>query len=120
NPPGVFNVSWSMISGPGSVNFADAHSSKTSVTFSTGGVYLLRFTVTDGELSASDDIQITVNGSDPYQAWRSANFTAAELANPAITDDNADPDGDSFSNKQEYIAGTNPKDGTSYLHVVES
>jgi hypothetical protein len=120
NPPGVFNVSWSVVNGPGSVNFANSHSPQTTATFSTGGIYLLRFTVTDGELSASDDVQVTVNGSDPYQVWRFVNFTAAELANATISGDNADPDGDSFTNKQEYIAGTNPKDGASYLRVAET
>ncbi len=120
NPPGVFNVSWSVVSGPGSVNFANAHSPQTAATFTLGGVYVLRLTVTDGELTTSDDVQITVNGNDPYQAWRAANFSAAELANSAISGDNADPDGDSFTNRQEYIAGTNPKDRNSYLHVAET
>src|SRR5262249_21317419 len=60
------------------------------------------------------------NGSDPYTAWRNANFTAAELNDPAISGDQADPDHDSFTNRQEYIAGTKPKDSSSYLHIVEA
>ena len=33
-------------------------------------------------------------------------------------DPNADPDGDGQSNLQEYLAGTNPTDGTDYLHIT--
>ena len=39
------------------------------------------------------------------------------MSNPAISGDTADPDGDTHSNLQEYVAGTNPRDGTSYLKV---
>ncbi|HKQ36748.1 MAG TPA: lamin tail domain-containing protein [Verrucomicrobiae bacterium] len=34
-----------------------------------------------------------------------------------VTDPDADPDGDTMSNLAEYIAGTNPNDGQSYLKV---
>jgi hypothetical protein len=33
-------------------------------------------------------------------------------------DPNADPDHDGVSNLQEYLAGTNPTDGTDYLHIT--
>ena len=46
------------------------------------------------------------------------NFTAAELSNPSISGDNADPDNDTMSNQEEYTAGTRPKDGSSFLHVT--
>jgi hypothetical protein len=81
---------------------------------------MLRLTVTDGQLTTSDDVQVTVTGgADPYVAWKNQNFTAAELSDPQISGDDADPDKDTFSNREEYIAGTRPKDNTSFLHVVE-
>ncbi|MEP4079153.1 LamG-like jellyroll fold domain-containing protein [Haloferula sp.] len=37
----------------------------------------------------------------PYEAWRRSHFSAAELANPLISGDQADPDGDDIDNLQE-------------------
>jgi hypothetical protein len=45
----------------------------------------------------------------PYEAWKAANFTAAELNDPAISGDDADPDGDGRSNLLEYALGGNPR-----------
>ncbi|MGZ8901239.1 MAG: PKD domain-containing protein, partial [Limisphaerales bacterium] len=119
-PPGVFNASWSTVSGPGSVSFANANLAQTTATFSQAGTYVLRLAVTDGQLTASDDVLVTVNGTgDPYVLWKQLHFTAAELSNPSISGDDADPDNDTFSNRDEYTAGTRPKDGTSFLHVAE-
>ncbi len=52
---------WSLVSGPGEVSFADAQAVDTTATFSTAGTYTLRLTVDDGELTASDDLIITVS-----------------------------------------------------------
>ncbi|HVK59170.1 MAG TPA: lamin tail domain-containing protein, partial [Candidatus Kapabacteria bacterium] len=119
-PPGVFNASWSMVSGPGSVAFANANLPQTTATFSQAGAYVLRLSVTDGTLTTSDEVQVTVNGTtDPYVQWKQQNFTAAELSNPSISGDDADPDNDQVRNQDEYISGTRPKDGASYLHVAD-
>ncbi|HEV8542937.1 MAG TPA: lamin tail domain-containing protein [Verrucomicrobiae bacterium] len=118
NPPGVFNASWSIVSGPGSVTFGDSHAPATTATFSAGGTYVLRLNVTDGELTASDDVQVTVTGDDPFVTWKASHFTPAELNDPSVSGDNADPDGDSFTNQQEFIAGTDPKNALSFLHVA--
>lgn len=61
-PAGV-NVStnWSVVSGPATVTFANASSPVTTATFSTPGTYVLRLTASDSQLSASDDLNITVN-----------------------------------------------------------
>jgi hypothetical protein len=45
----------------------------------------------------------------PYDEWKAANFTAAELNDPSISGDNADPDGDGRSNLLEYAMGSNPR-----------
>ena len=58
--PESTSVSWSKVSGPGSVSFVDAQSLSTSATFSAAGSYVLRLTADDGELSASDDILVVL------------------------------------------------------------
>jgi hypothetical protein len=45
----------------------------------------------------------------PINIWRRANFTAAELADPSISGDLADPAHDGFSNLMKYALGLPPK-----------
>src|SRR5690606_19037714 len=90
---------------------------RTTVAFSEVGDYTLRLTVTDGALVATDDILVTVKGDNPYLDWVQANFTAEEQQDPRVSGEDADPDGDQFSNQEEFIAGTHPRDPSSYLHV---
>lgn len=54
-------ILWTKVSGPGSVVFADATSPTTTVTFSTGGVYVLRLTADEGNGPLSDDVEIAVS-----------------------------------------------------------
>ncbi|HNQ14560.1 MAG TPA: PKD domain-containing protein, partial [Pyrinomonadaceae bacterium] len=57
-------VSWSQVSGPGTVIFGGAAGLQSSAIFNQAGIYLLRLTATDGYLTSNDDIQITVS-DDP-------------------------------------------------------
>jgi RHS repeat-associated protein len=59
-PPGTLAVGWSTVSGPGVVTFGDAAAASTAASFGVAGVYVVRVTASDGTLSASDDVQITV------------------------------------------------------------
>ena len=45
----------------------------------------------------------------PLDAWRFANFSTAELANPVISGEHADPDGDTLPNLLEYAFDLPPK-----------
>nr|MBA2702657.1 PKD domain-containing protein [Blastocatellia bacterium] len=51
---------WSKVSGPGTVTFANANVTVTTAAFSQSGIYFLRLTATDSQLSASADVQINV------------------------------------------------------------
>jgi hypothetical protein len=114
-PPGAPANQWVVVSGPGAVTFDNAASPRTQAHFVTAGTYVLRLTSSDGEFTVQDDMTVNVAPGDEYAAWKQAHFTAAELADPNISGDNADPDGDSFANSAEYIAGTDPRNGQSYL-----
>ncbi len=61
SPPAQLSRTWSKFSGPGTVTFSDATSLTSTATFSVAGTYVLRLTVSDSALTASDDISITVN-----------------------------------------------------------
>jgi len=62
-PSGIVLSQWSVISGPGEVSFANASDPTTAVTFLTEGTYVLRLTASDGALSASDEITVTVTAA---------------------------------------------------------
>ncbi len=113
--PGYFTNGWSKVSGPGTVTFVSAISRTTQAAFSTTGTYVLRLTAGDGATTATSDVTITVTSG--IATWKAQYFNAGELANSAISGDNVDPDGDTHTNYQEYITGTHPRDGTSYLKV---
>jgi hypothetical protein len=61
SPPGAMTVTWTMVSGPGTVTFANGNAAATTATFSANGTYTLRLTASDGTLSTSDDAVVTFN-----------------------------------------------------------
>jgi hypothetical protein len=65
--------------------------------------------------SISSSLKLTVQDTAPEISltdWRVAMF-GASATNPAIAGDAADPDGDGYTNLDEYRAGTNPLDSAS-------
>ncbi len=60
NTPATGTGSWTLFSGPGTANFANANSATTSVTVSTVGAYTFRWTIANAPCAAStDDVLIT-------------------------------------------------------------
>ena len=68
NPPAKVTTTWTKVSGPGTVTFANASALSTTATFSVAGSYTLRLTASDSALSATDDIIITVNAAPTNKA----------------------------------------------------
>jgi hypothetical protein len=57
---GALTTTWSKVSGPGTVTFEDAASTRTTVTFSSPGSYVLSLTGNDGSVARSDEITVFV------------------------------------------------------------
>ncbi|HEY0174504.1 MAG TPA: hypothetical protein VGB98_26035, partial [Pyrinomonadaceae bacterium] len=56
----TLSVTWTKVSGPDTVTFADPHSASTAATFGGEGEYVLKLTATDGQLSSSDTTTVNV------------------------------------------------------------
>jgi Bacterial Ig domain len=59
----TLTTTWSKVSGPGTVTFANANAKTTSAAFSVAGTYTLRLTASDGALSDSDDVSVVVRAA---------------------------------------------------------
>ena len=59
-PPGVTYL-WANVSGPAAAGFSSPTVEDPTVTFPVAGTYVLRLTANDGQLTASDTVQVTVN-----------------------------------------------------------
>ncbi len=100
-PPGTLTTTWSRVSGPGTVAFADANALSTTASFSLPGIYVLRLSASDGALAASDDAQITVNAAGtnrnplPVNDATSTSPGAGVQLNVLAND--SDPDADTLS-----------------------
>ncbi len=79
-PPSMVTSTWSKLSGPSSVVFGNASAADTTATFSTIGAYVLRLSATDGELSVSDDVGVTVNSNIPGDVDNDGDVDADDFA----------------------------------------
>jgi RHS repeat-associated protein len=58
----LLTTAWSKIDGPGTVTFADAQAANTTATFSSSGIYVLRFDANDGLNNAVGDTVVVSAG----------------------------------------------------------
>jgi len=59
-------------------------------------------------LSASGSVALSSYAASPWEDWRNANFSSAELADPLISGPDGDKDRDGLVNLLEYATATNP------------
>jgi len=83
---------WSKVSGPGSVTFGEPSAKNTTATFNLSGVYVLRFTSSDGALSDNDSISVTVNAAPPVEPSGN-NINAANSWQVVNTSNGSKPQG---------------------------
>lgn len=79
NPPAALTLSWSQVSGPGTITFGDASIASTTASFSAAGVYVLRLTANDSQRSSSADVTVTVN-----KTGQSISFTSIAPAGATV------------------------------------
>src|SRR4029079_12449561 len=62
-PVNTLLSTWSVVSGPGPVSFGDATSPVTTATFAAPGVYQIRLSASDTQLTATDEAPMVVASS---------------------------------------------------------
>jgi PKD repeat protein len=83
-PNGSMTHTWSKVSGPGDVAFADASALSTTATFSVAGTYVLRLTANDSELNGTDDTTVTALSPDgPFTLSRAVAASADDAEESA-------------------------------------
>ncbi len=73
---------------------------------STNETYTL---VSTNGMGAPLQAQAAVRVFESYEAWRTRHFSVAELADPGVSGDEADPDGDGIVNILEYALTADPR-----------
>jgi RHS repeat-associated protein len=112
-------TSWSQVSGPGTVTFVNSISAITDALFSMAGTYVLQLTASDGALTGTAQVTITVN---PAPSLAGANLAvslsspgplatgATETLNALLTDSGGHPINNALI--QVAVTGANPTSGT--------
>ena len=106
---GSLSTTWSKVSGPGTVLFANANAASTSATISEAGTYVLRLTANDSDLSTSDEVTITVEAANLAPIVNAGADQTITLPNTAslsgsVTDDGK-PAGATVSSKWTFVSG---------------
>ena len=63
SPPAAMTLSWTRVSGPGTVIFSAPAAAVTNASFSAAGTYVLQLTASDSVLSRNDSVTVTVNAA---------------------------------------------------------
>lgn len=97
-------VSFSLAQGAATID------ASTLTPLASGLVRVLAIQSGDENHNAATPVEqsFTVTHTFADSLWRNTHFTPEQLANPAISGDQADPDGDGFCNLIEYATATNP------------
>ncbi len=75
-------TTWSKVSGPGTVTFADANAARTTATFSAAGDYVLRVSASNGETTAASTLRVKVELPPPVQQLAPVVTTRHAITSP--------------------------------------
>ncbi len=84
-PSGTLVTTWSQSSGPGVVTFANASALSTTASFSSAGVYELQLTGSDGSLSSSDLMTVTVTAAVEVKVATSSDDAEQKVATGKVS-----------------------------------
>ncbi len=85
NPPSRLSFQWQKVGGPGEVLWGNQEMILTTASFSDPGSYTLRLTVSDGLLSASDDLAINAScAGNTLPTPALASLSGGEVGQPVI------------------------------------
>jgi len=85
-PAATLSSTWTVVSGPGEVVFADPASPSTSATFSVPGTYVLRLSADDTLLASSDDVTIQLQPVSNTEPQVDAGPDRALIWSPVATE----------------------------------
>jgi hypothetical protein len=108
----IDGLSWSLLPSGSGTNFEVqisrlARYADNSLVFSNAAVGIV-FQDNRGSVMVPPGILYTFAWGGPYEDWRAAWFTPAQLADPAISGDGADASGDGIANIVKYAFDLNP------------
>jgi DUF1680 family protein len=76
------SMTWSKISGPGDVTFADPKAAVTTATFAALGTYVLKVTADNGTTQAESTVTVTVEPPPPPSALTPVTTTSHTVTSP--------------------------------------
>ena len=77
------SVTWTKVSGPGTVTFDNANQANTSAAFSVAGSYVLQLSATDGTLTTNSTVAITaINNPNWSSGWIAAPLDKSTVTQP--------------------------------------
>ena len=109
--PAALTLTWSKVSGPGTVTLGSASAAQTTATFSSAGTYVLRLSASDGQFTGAAEVTVNVGSVDQR-------FTGSKIGAQAI------PPGATFSGGTYTVSAAGvgiPSGGAAddfyFLHV---
>ncbi len=78
------SFSWCQVSGPGTVAFSDPTKQNTDLSLDTAGDYLLSLTVSDGQLSTTASVAVTLQQVEPVPSDPNLFLTKPTVDTPTI------------------------------------
>ncbi|MCP4143835.1 MAG: fibronectin type III domain-containing protein, partial [bacterium] len=83
-PSDTLSITWTQVSGPGTVVFSSGNQAVTNAIFDMAGSYVLQLEASDGELTETDMVNVTVEAPDIIPPSIPQNITATALSNSSI------------------------------------